>query len=340
MTPTTSPVTTASTMSTAATTLGPTDTFFRRHIPHTGAEIASMLGACGYTTMAEFLKATVPSTIRLDREMEIDDPTRTGTHAERGEAETLAALKALAQQNRVFRSYIGMGYTDTIVPGVILRNILENPAWYTAYTPYQAEVAQGRLEALLNFQTMISELTGLPLAGASLLDEGTAAAEAMSMCQGIVGETRTRFFVAEDCHPQTIAVVETRAKWMGITVVVGNPAKFEPTEEFCGALVQYPTTDGRIECYRSLAEKTHAKGALVVAACDPLALVSLHTPAAWGADIAVGSAQRFGVPMGFGGPHAAFFATKTEHVRKMPGRLIGMSRDSPGNPALRMAIHT
>jgi glycine dehydrogenase len=233
-----------------------------------------------------------------------------------------------------------MGYVDTVVPGVILRNILENPAWYTAYTPYQAEVAQGRLEALLNFQTMISELTGLPLAGASLLDEGTAAAEAMNMCQGITGETRTKFFVAEDCHPQTIAVVETRAKWLGITVVVGNPAKFEPTAEFCGALVQYPTTDGRIECYRSLTEKTHAAGALVVAACDPLALVSLSTPASWGADIAVGSAQRFGVPMGFGGPHAAFIATSEAYVRKLPGRIIGVSRDSHGNRALRMAIQT
>ena len=324
----------------ASTTLGPTDTFFRRHIPHTAGETAEMLSACGYGTMAEFLTATVPATIRLGREIEIDDPTRTGAHAERGEAETLGALKALAGRNKVYRSYIGMGYSDTIVPGVILRNILENPAWYTAYTPYQAEVAQGRLEALLNFQTMISELTGLPLAGASLLDEGTAAAEAMSMCQGIVGETRTKFFVAEDCHPQTIAVVETRAKWMGIAVVVGNPAKFEPTEEFCGALVQYPTTDGRIECYKSLAEKTHAKGALVVAACDPLALVSLNTPASWGADIAVGSAQRFGVPMGFGGPHAAFIATSEQYVRKMPGRIIGVSRDSHGNRALRMAIQT
>ncbi|MFM2164379.1 MAG: hypothetical protein RL325_816, partial [Planctomycetota bacterium] len=317
-------VTTAPTMTApASTTLGPTDTFYRRHIPHTAAETSAMLGACGYPAMEPFIAAAVPASIRLVREMEIDDPTVTMKGIERGEAETLAALRRLAQQNKVHRSFIGMGYTDTIVPGVILRNILENPAWYTAYTPYQAEVAQGRLEALLNFQTMISELTGLPLAGASLLDEGTAAAEAMSMCQGITGETRQRFFVAEDCHPQTIAVVETRAKWMGITVVVGNPAKFEPTEEFCGALVQYPTTDGRIECYKGFAEKAHAKGALVVAACDPLALVMLATPASWGADIAVGSAQRFGVPMGFGGPHAAFIATSEQYVRKLPGRIIG-----------------
>ena len=333
---TTAPTSTAP----ATTTLGPTDTFYRRHIPHTAAETSTMLGTCGYPSMDPFIKAAVPATIRLAREIEIDDPTISVRGVERGEAETLAALHELGRKNKIFHSYIGMGYVDTVVPGVILRNILENPAWYTAYTPYQAEVAQGRLEALLNFQTMISELTGLPLAGASLLDEGTAAAEAMNMCQGITGETRTKFFVAEDCHPQTIAVVETRAKWLGITVVVGNPAKFEPTAEFCGALVQYPTTDGRIECYRSLTEKTHAAGALVVAACDPLALVSLSTPASWGADIAVGSAQRFGVPMGFGGPHAAFIATSEAYVRKLPGRIIGVSRDSHGNRALRMAIQT
>ena len=333
-------VTTAPTSTASATTLGPTDTFFARHNPQSPADVAAMLGAVGYPSIDALLSAAVPGSIRLDRAMEIDDPTRTGPFAERGEAETLAALKALASRNKVHRSFIGMGYTDTVVPGVILRNILENPAWYTAYTPYQAEIAQGRLEALLNFQTMIAELTGLPLAGASLLDEGTAAAEAMNMCRGIVGEDRRRFFVAEDCHPQTIAVVETRAKWLGIEVVVGSAASFEPTAEFCGALVQYPTTDGRIECYRALAEKTHAAGALVVAACDPMALVLLASPASWGADIAVGSAQRFGVPMGFGGPHAAFIATSEQYVRKMPGRIIGVSRDSHGDRALRMAIQT
>ena len=333
-------VTTAPTSTAAATTLGPTDTFYRRHIPHTATETAAMLGTCGYTTLSAFISAAIPASIRLGRELDIDDPTRTGNFAERGEAETLAALKALAQRNIVNRSFIGMGYTDTIVPGVILRNILENPAWYTAYTPYQAEVAQGRLEALLNFQTMISELTGLPLAGASLLDEGTAAAEAMNMCNAIAGESRVKFFVAEDCHPQTIAVVEMRAKWLGFQVVVGNPLAFEPTADYCGALVQYPTTDGRIECYKSLAAKAHAHGALVVAACDPLALVALATPASWGADIAVGSSQRFGVPMGFGGPHAAFIATSEAYVRKLPGRIIGVSRDSHGNRALRMAIQT
>ncbi len=333
-------VTTAPTSLASHTTLGPTDTFVRRHISHSCAETKAMLTACGYSTLSSFIDAALPRSIRLSSEMVIDDPTRVGTHTERGEAETLRAIKALASRNTVNRSYIGMGYTDTIIPGVILRNILENPAWYTAYTPYQAEVAQGRLEALLNFQTMISELTGLPLAGASLLDEGTAAAEAMNMCHSITGETRTKFFVAEDCHPQTIAVVETRAKWLGFQVVVGSSATFEPTAEFCGALVQYPTSDGRIECYKSLTEKAHAAGALVVAACDPLALVALASPASWGADIAIGSTQRFGVPMGFGGPHAAFIATSEAYVRKLPGRIIGVSRDVHGERALRMAIQT
>ena len=333
-------VTTAPTSLASATTLGPTDTFVRRHISHSCAETTALLTACGYSTLSSFIEAALPSSIRLTSEIVIDDPTNTCANPERGEFETLRALKALASQNIVNRSFIGMGYTDTIVPGVIQRNILENPAWYTAYTPYQAEVAQGRLEALLNFQTMISELTGLPLAGASLLDEGTAAAEAMNMCHSITGENRAKFFVAEDCHPQTIAVVEMRAKWLGFKVIVGSAATFEPTEDFFGALVQYPTTDGRIECYKSLTQKAHAKGALVVAACDPLALVALASPASWGADIAVGSAQRFGVPMGFGGPHAAFIATSEAYVRKLPGRIIGVSRDAQGNRALRMAIQT
>ncbi|MSQ89879.1 MAG: glycine dehydrogenase (aminomethyl-transferring) [Phycisphaerales bacterium] len=320
--------------------LDPTDTFVRRHIGLSDGDIATMLGAIGFASLDALITATIPHSIRLKSAVVIDDPTNTAALAERGEAETLAALRALGERNIVNRSFIGMGYVDTIVPGVILRNILENPAWYTAYTPYQAEVAQGRLEALLNFQTMIADLTGLPLCGASLLDEGTAAAEAMHMCLSIAGESRRKFFVAEDCHPQTIAVVEMRAKWLGIEMVVGNPAKFEPSDAFCGVLVQYPTTDGRIECYKSLATKSHGAGALLVAACDPLALVVLASPASWGADIAVGSAQRFGVPMGFGGPHAAFIATSDAYVRKLPGRIIGVSRDVHGNRALRMALQT
>ncbi len=320
--------------------LDPTDTFARRHVGLDDADIASMLATLGVGSLEELMSSTIPPSIRLTAPIVIDDPTNSQRYPERGEAETLAALKTLAKKNTVHRSFLGMGYVDTIVPGVILRNILENPAWYTAYTPYQAEVSQGRLEALLNFQTMIADLTGLPLCGASLLDEGTAAAEAMNMCLSIAGESRRKFFVAEDCHPQTIAVVETRAKWLRIAVVVGDPSKFVPDTTYCGALVQYPTTDGRIECYKSLAASLRAAGALTVAACDPLALVVLASPASWGADIAVGSAQRFGVPMGFGGPHAAFIATSETHVRKLPGRIIGVSRDAHGNRALRMAIQT
>ncbi|MEX2219618.1 MAG: aminomethyl-transferring glycine dehydrogenase, partial [Phycisphaerales bacterium] len=281
-----------------------------------------------------------------------------------GEFETLGRLREIAGENRVLRSFIGMGYYGTITPPVILRNILENPGWYTQYTPYQAEISQGRLEALLNFQTMVADLTGLPLAGASLLDEATAAAEAMAMCFAVAGGsegTRKRFFIDEGCHPQTIAVCRTRAGSMGIEVVVGEVSQAatalesgataatalesgategSPGGSLCGVLVQYPTTDGRIEDYRAVCERAHGAGALVVAATDLLALTLLVPPGEWGADIAVGSAQRFGVPMGAGGPHAAFIATRAEHVRRMPGRIIGVSRDAQGNPALRMAIQT
>ncbi len=321
----------------------PLDTFRRRHIGPSEPDIASMLTSLGFSRMDDFLSATIPASIRLTRSLDIADPTNDGGFLERGEFETLESLKKLASKNQIFRSFLGMGYSDTITPGVILRNILENPGWYTQYTPYQAEIAQGRLEALLNFQTMIADLTGLPLAGASLLDEGTAAAEAMSMCHSIVngdGGTRNTFFVAEDCHPQTIAVVETRAKHLGITIVIGNPASVAITDDCCGVLVQYPTTDGRIEDYKPLCDRAHAKGAMVVAAADLLSLTLLVPPGEWGADICVGNSQRFGVPLGCGGPHAAFIATKSEFVRKMPGRIIGVSRDSHGNAALRMAIQT
>ncbi|MDZ4755372.1 MAG: aminomethyl-transferring glycine dehydrogenase [Phycisphaerae bacterium] len=321
----------------------PLDTFRRRHIGPTEGDVASMLASLGFDSMESFLDATIPAGIRLKRPLDIADPTKSGNFPERGEFETLDALRQVAGRNQIFRSFLGMGYHDTITPGVILRNVLENPGWYTQYTPYQAEIAQGRLEALLNFQTMIADLTGLPLAGASLLDEGTAAAEAMSMAHSIVsgdGGSKNTFFVAEDCHPQTIAVVETRAKYLGITIVIGNPATAVISDEHCGVLLQYPTTDGRIEDYRAISEKAHAHGALVVAAADLLALTLLTPPGEWGADVCVGNSQRFGVPLGGGGPHAAFIATKSEYVRKMPGRIIGVSRDSHGNPALRMAIQT
>ncbi|MBL9150435.1 MAG: aminomethyl-transferring glycine dehydrogenase [Phycisphaerae bacterium] len=325
----------------------PLDTFARRHVGPTDGEQAEMLKTLGFASMDDFIRATVPNAIRLRQPLELRDPSNTGGFATRGEFETLEALKRIASKNQVFRSYLGMGYHDTITPPVILRNILENPGWYTQYTPYQAEISQGRLEALLNFQTMIADLTGLPLAGASLLDEATAAAEAMSMCHSVVspgggadGSDKNVFFVAEDCHPQTIAVIETRAKHLGITIAIGNPLTAAIPANCCGVLVQYPTTDGRIENYRAFAEKAHAAGALVVAAADILSLCLLTPPGEWGADVCVGSSQRFGVPLGFGGPHAAFISTKSEYVRKMPGRIIGVSRDAHGKPALRMAIQT
>ncbi len=321
--------------------LDPLDTFARRHLGTTSVEETEMLALLGCASMAELIDSAIPAGIRLRRELDITDPTNGQKFAMRGEAETLAALQTLADRNEVWRTYMGMGYHDTITPPVILRNVLENPGWYTAYTPYQAEIAQGRLEALLNWQTMVCELTGMEVTNASLLDEGTSAAEAMSLCYSASGQKKKRFFVAEDCHPQTIAVVETRASGLGIELVIGKPSNATVTDgTFCGGLVQYPCTSGKIHDYKDFATTLHAAGALLVVAADPLALCLLTPPGQWGADVVVGCAQRFGVPMGFGGPHAAYFATKSEHVRRMPGRLIGMSRDTTGAPALRMAIQT
>jgi glycine dehydrogenase len=322
-----------------ANTLALADRFVNRHIGPEEHEIAEMLALLGYGTLDEFTDATVPGSIRLREPLRLagvtDDPQGDSEFA------VLKRLREIAAQNHVFRSFIGMGYHGTITPAVIQRNILENPGWYTQYTPYQAEISQGRLEALLNFQTMVADLTGLPLAGASLLDEATAAAEAMAMCHSIAGGSKTRFFVAQDCHPQTIAVVRTRAESLGIEITVGDPKAVDFSGgDICGVLVQYPTTDGRIECYKDLAEQAHKAGSLVVAAADLLALTLIKPPEEWGADIAVGSAQRFGVPMGFGGPHAGYIATKSEYVRRLPGRIIGVSRDVHGNMALRMAIQT
>jgi glycine dehydrogenase len=317
--------------------LNPSDTFAHRHIGPSDGEIAEMLGVLGYGSLWELTDATLPASIRLNKPL-----TLSGLAEQpKGEFELLTDLRGIAGQNKVCRSFIGMGYYDTITPPVILRNVMENPGWYTQYTPYQAEISQGRLEALLNFQTMVSDLTGLPLAGASLLDEATAAAEAMAMCFAVSEHARKRFFVDQGCHPQTIAVVKTRAKALGIEVTVGDHrTKPDGSGDLCGCLVQYPTTDGRIDDLRELAQRCHAAGILVVAATDLLALTLITPPGEWGADIAVGSAQRFGVPMGFGGPHAAFIATKDDYVRKMPGRIIGVSKDSHGNHAYRMAIQT
>ncbi|NND98823.1 MAG: aminomethyl-transferring glycine dehydrogenase [Pirellulaceae bacterium] len=311
------------------------DGFARRHIGPTDEETSQMLATLGFDSLDALSDATVPSDIRLDDPLEIPEP--------RGEREFLQGLKTIAGKNKVYRSCIGMGYTSTVTPPVILRNVLENPGWYTQYTPYQAEIAQGRLEALLNFQTMVADLTGLPLAGASLLDEATAAAEAMGMCIAIARHKKTGFWASEDCHPQTLALLQTRATGLGVDLKVGpiSEIDFDHGEGgLCGVLVQYPTTDGRIEDYSVLASQAMEKGCLTVAAADLLALTLIRPPGEWGADICVGSAQRFGVPMGLGGPHAAFISTHEEHARKLPGRIIGVSKDAHGNPALRMAIQT
>jgi glycine dehydrogenase len=307
------------------------DQFVHRHIGPNAAEAGEMLVSTGFKNLDELITAAVPENIRLGRPLQIP--------AAKTESEALASLKALASQNQVFRSYLGMGYYDCITPAVIQRNVLENPGWYTQYTPYQAEISQGRLEALLNFQTMVADLTGLDIANASLLDEATAAAEAMIMCHSLK-DGRNVFLVSENCHPQTIEVVRTRAKALGIEVVVGAHENFQFTEKVFGALVQYPDTFGAIHDYTGLVEQAHAAGALVTVATDLLALTLLKPPGEFGADVAVGSAQRFGVPLGYGGPHAAFFATRDEFKRYMPGRIVGVSKDSRGKPALRLALQT
>ena len=289
--------------------------------------------------MAELMRETVPASIRRKEPLRLTGAAHAGA-TPRGEAETLRDLRAVAGQNEIWKNYIGMGYSGTITPGVILRNILENPGFYTQYTPYQAEISQGRLEALLNYQTMVADLCGMSLANASLLDEGTAAAEAMTMCHRIA-KVGTKFFVAADCNPQTIAVVVTRAEPLGIPVVVAPPASIDfETGDYFGVLFAYPTTDGRVEDHSAHIAKAHEKGALVVMVADLLALTILKPPGEFGADIAIGSAQRFGVPMGFGGPHAAFLATDEKYSRFIPGRIIGMSKDAGGKKALRLALQT
>ncbi|MGE5800952.1 MAG: glycine dehydrogenase (aminomethyl-transferring), partial [Gemmatimonadota bacterium] len=287
------------------------DLFQERHIGPSPEDVATMLGTLGggYDSLDAFIDAVVPTDIRLRQPLRIP--------AAKTEREVLEELRLLAAQNQVFRSYLGMGYYDTVTPPVIQRNVLENPGWYTAYTPYQAEIAQGRLEALLNFQTMVSDLTGLEVANASLLDEGTAAAEAMHLTEAASKhEGKLTYLVDTGCHPQTIAVVRTRAAARGIDVVVADPASFDFTQQHViGALIQYPATDGAIRDYRSLCAAAHGTGALVTVATDLLALTLLTPPGELGADIALGSAQRFGVPRGYGGPHAAFFATRDEYKR-------------------------
>jgi glycine dehydrogenase len=307
--------------------------FVRRHIGLTDEEIGAMLREVGFDNLDALIDATVPKNIRLDQELKLPEP--------RSEAEALAELRAISKKNKVTKSFIGAGYSDCLTPPVIQRNILENPGWYTAYTPYQAEIAQGRLEALVNFQTMITDLTGMEIANASMLDEATSAAEAMSLCHA-VAPNRKIFYVAEDCHPQTIQVIRTRAKPLGIQVVVGDFRKFDfkSDESAIGALVQYPATDGAIYDYSDLVERVHSAGGLVVVAADILALTLLKPPGEFGADVVVGNTQRFGVPLGFGGPHAAYFATRDQYKRHMPGRLVGVSHDGEGRPAYRLALQT
>mmetsp|Transcript_14398 Transcript_14398/g.40001 ORF Transcript_14398/g.40001 Transcript_14398/m.40001 type:complete len:1011 (+) Transcript_14398:63-3095(+) len=315
------------------------DTFKRRHVGPTDEDAKSMLSTIGFKSFDELVVSTVPAQILSEKELELE-PVRT-------ESEALNRIKEYASKNKVMKSYIGTGYYDTQVPPVILRNMLENPGWYTAYTPYQAEISQGRLEMLLNFQTLVVDLTGLPMAVASLLDESSAAAEAMQMTFALKGKKgkKNHFFVSQDVHPQTIGLIETRAKAIGIKVVVGDHSQADfSSGNYCGAIVQYPNTYGAVESsgesYADFTRRVHDGRAMVIAATDLMALTKLAPPSSWGADIAVGSAQRFGVPMGFGGPHAGFLSTSDEYSRKMPGRIIGVTVDASGKPCLRMAMQT
>jgi glycine dehydrogenase len=313
------------------TTPSHADPFAPRHLGPTDADVREMLAVLGHSSLDALIDATVPANIRFKGPLALP-PALT-------EQEALAAFRATMSQNEVWRSFLGLGYCTTHVPAVIQRNVFENPGWYTAYTPYQAEIAQGRLEALLTFQTVVADLTALPVASASLLDEGTAAAEAMQLAHA-AREGRSTFLVADDCHPQTIDVVSARGRARGITVKVQKASAFTLDGSVCGVLVQYPDTYGAIADHRALTQQVHAAGALVVAATDLLALTLLDPPGEWGADVAVGSSQRFGVPMGYGGPHAAFLSTRDEFKRLLPGRIIGLSRDANGKPALRMALGT
>ncbi|HEY5923711.1 MAG TPA: aminomethyl-transferring glycine dehydrogenase [Kofleriaceae bacterium] len=314
--------------------LAPSDTFARRHIGPQKTETAEMLALLGYKSLDELAAATIPPAIRLKKPLALGEPL--------GEHELLEEMKNLAADNQVMRSFIGQGYYDTIVPPVILRNVLENPGWYTQYTPYQAEISQGRLEALINFQTMIEDLTALPLANASLLDEGTAAAEAMHMCFGHGDGKRTVFWVHDATHPQTIAVMRTRAEPIGIDLRVGTLQQIVAAVDasVAGVLLSYPSTDGQVIDLRDTIAKVKAAGAGVACATDLLALTLITPPGELGADIAIGTAQRFGVPMGFGGPHAAFLSAKDDYRRQMPGRIIGVSRDAKGKVAFRLALQT
>jgi glycine dehydrogenase len=305
--------------------------FVDRHIGTDDADQAAMLRTLGFATRGALIDAIVPGAIRSRKPLALP--------AAKGEEEALEELRGLAAKNRVYTTYIGQGYYGTYTPGVILRNVLENPAWYTAYTPYQPEISQGRLEALVNFQTMICDLSAMAIANASMLDEATAAAEGMALCRRVSQQSSTTIYVAADVLPQTIDVVRTRAGPLGIAVTVG-PAEAAADSDCFAVMLQYPGADGDVRDYRDLTARLHAKGTLVIAASDLLALTVLTPPGEWGADVVVGSSQRFGVPMGFGGPHAAFLATRDEFKRSLPGRLVGVSVDANGDPAYRLALQT
>ncbi len=311
--------------------------FSDRHIGPNEEETVEMLKEIGMSSLDELINKTIPTAIHLNGDLEVTPAM--------SEYEYLTELKKVAAKNKVYKSYIGQGYYDTIVPSVILRNLFENPGWYTQYTPYQAEIAQGRLESLLNFQTMVSDLTALPIANASLLDEGTAAAEAMTMLFNHKNRdhehlSSPKFFVDEKIFAQTKDVLITRAKPIGIELVFSNFHSIQLDDTFFGAIIQYPNSEGSIEDYRDFINSVHSVNAKVVMATDLLALTLLTPPGELGADVAVGSSQRFGVPLGFGGPHAAFFATKDDFKRTIPGRIIGVSVDAQGNRCLRMALQT
>ncbi|MEO5645537.1 MAG: glycine dehydrogenase (aminomethyl-transferring), partial [Bacteroidia bacterium] len=314
-----------------------TDNFKRRHIGPSESDVNEMLKATGVKTIDELIDQVIPSNIRLKKPLALPDGLT--------EFEYLRMLEETGSKNKIFRSCIGLGYYGTIIPPVIQRNVLENPGWYTAYTPYQAEIAQGRLEALLNFQTMVMDLTAMPIANASLLDEATAGAEAMFMIYGnrsrdAVKRNTNKFFVSETCFPQNIDLLITRSAPLGIELVIGNAEAFTFTDEFFGALIQYPDLNGEIRDYKKFTDAAHAVGAGVAVATDLLALTMITPPGEWGADVVVGNSQRFGVPMGYGGPHAAFFAAREDFKRLLPGRIIGVSVDSNGKNALRMALQT
>ncbi|WP_310486716.1 aminomethyl-transferring glycine dehydrogenase, partial [Chamaesiphon sp. VAR_69_metabat_338] len=318
--------------SATAANLGADAEFIGRHIGPRSNDIDRMLKVLGVASLTELIDRTVPAAIKMKQPLKIDTV--------KSEYTVLNNLKQIASKNQVFRSYIGMGYANCITPTVIQRNILENPGWYTQYTPYQPEISQGRLEALLNYQTVVMDLTGMAIANASLLDEGTAAAEAMSMSYGIQKTKFNTFWISEACHPQTIDVIKTRAIPLGIEVVIGDHRNVDFSQEIFGMLLQYPATDGAVYDYQDVIEAAHQAGAIVTVAADLLSLTLLKPPGEFGADIVVGNTQRFGIPLGYGGPHAAYFATKDAYKRQIPGRLVGVSKDKRGKTALRLALQT